>query len=238
MLRRLEQRGLTEVGRHRRRRLGVAIAAIVGLSACVGLMAQTSPNDVEMSRISGDPAKPGRHFRLRSPAALDDHRAEDIYDIVRGALAAGYARSGHTAPRIYQTWHRFNRVPYLSSTHGNHYLNNYGNALARDYEKGPAGTPLPKGAVLAKDSFSMTQTGAIVLGPLFTMEKMDRGFSPVTGDWKFGLVLPDGTVMGETNGPGAKRVEYCIGCHLAREEDDHLYFVPENVRAARSRPTE
>ena len=33
-----------------------------------------------------------------------------------------------------------------------------------------------------------------------------------------------------TGGEGAERVEYCIGCHLAREDLDHLYFVPEERR--------
>ena len=30
----------------------------------------------------------------------------------------------------------------------------------------------------------------------------------------------------------AERVEYCIGCHLAAEHQDHLFFVPEDYRAA------
>jgi hypothetical protein len=42
--------------------------------------------------------------------------------------------------------------------------------------------------------------------------------------------MPDGSFFGETNGENAERVEFCIGCHLAREKYDHLYFVPSKFR--------
>ena len=52
----------------------------------------------------------------------------------------------------------------------------------------------------------------------------------VTGDWKYTEILPDGTLLGETNGEDAERVEYCIACHLAAEKQDHLYFIPKKYR--------
>ena len=42
--------------------------------------------DVEMSKISGDPAAPRRHFRLVNPANLSPQRAGEIYAIIRQAL--------------------------------------------------------------------------------------------------------------------------------------------------------
>ena len=62
------------------------------------------------------------------------------------------------------------------------------------------------------------------------MAKMPQGFNYVSGDWKFTLVKPDGTLFGETRGPGAERVQYCVACHLARERYDHLYFIPRQYR--------
>ncbi len=85
-------------------------------------------------------------------------------------------------------------------------------------------------AIASTDSFSVTQTGEMLLGPLFIMEKMPQGFNHVSGDWKYTMVKPNGTLFGETNGPGAESVEYCITCHLARERYDHLYFIPEERR--------
>jgi len=206
----------------------LAAAAGYVVEAATGLaQAQT---DVEMSTISGDAAKPRRHYRLRDPKLLDSARAEEIYAIAREAMSSGYPLSGSPAARDYQSWRRYNSAPYLSTSHGNHYLNNYANDRARAYGKYEGAGRLPVGAVIAKDSFSVTKTGGILIGPLFIMEKMPRGFNHVSADWKYTLVRPDGTLFGETNGPGAMRVDYCIGCHLARERYDHLYFIPKDFR--------
>jgi len=192
-------------------------------------LAQARP-DVEMSTISGDAANPRRHYRLRDPEALDPERAAEIYAIVREALRAGYPLSGSQVARDYQSWRRYNSAPYLSATHGNHYLNNYANERALAYGEFEGAGRLPVGSVIAKDSFSVTKSGGILLGSLFIMEKMPQGFNYVSGDWKYTLVRPDGTFFGETNGSGAKRVEYCITCHLARERYDYLYFIPNDYR--------
>ncbi len=205
--------------------IGSALLA-VGITSAAVFAEQSS--DVEMSEISGDQKAPRRHFRLREPASLVPGEAQHIYEIALKALAAGYARSGNPSAGSYSSWRRYNSVPYLSSTHGNHYINNYANEKARDYGSGKR---LAVGSVIAKDSFSVTETGGILLGPLFLMEKMPKGFSYVSGDWKYSLIQPDGTMFGETNGVGSKRVQYCISCHLALEAQDHLYFVPPEYRA-------
>lgn len=212
-------------------RLDQRICSIVASTAlalvAVGMILAGAPaqqsGDVEMSDISGDQEAPRRHFRLRDPASLTSDEAEGIYRIALKALADGYARSGALSALSYLGWRRYNSVPYLSSTHGNHYVNHYANETARDYGSGKR---LPVGSVVAKDSFSVTASGGILLGPLFLMEKMPAGFNHVSGDWKYSLIQPDGTVFGETNGIGSQRVQYCISCHLAVEGQDHLYFVP------------
>lgn len=192
-------------------------------------LAQAGP-DVEMSTISGEPESPRRHYRLRNPQTLDAERGAEIYEIVRAGMTVGYSLSGLDIARNYQNWRRYNNAPYLSATHGNHYLNNYANEVARAYGDFEGAGRLPVGSVIAKDSFSVTESGGILLGSLFIMEKMPQGFSYVSGDWKFTLVKPDGTIFGATNGAGSARVEYCITCHLSRERYDHLYFVPRAFR--------
>ena len=187
-------------------------------------------SDVEMSTISGQADSPRRHYRLRDPKRLDVERAEEIYAIARAAMGVGYPLSGSTPARDYQSWRRFNSAPYLSASHGNHYLNNYANQPAQAYGEFEAAGRLPVGSVIAKDSFSVTESGGILIGPLFLMEKMPQGFNYVSADWKYTLIRSDGTLFGETNGPGAERVEYCIACHLARERYDHLYFIPMDSR--------
>lgn len=185
---------------------------------------------VQISPISGSAEKPRRHLRFRNPANLSNSEAERIYTIIRNALADGYGSSKLPEIADYQNWQRFNSAPYLSATHGNHYLNNYGNELSSDYATPQSVNRLPVGSVLAKDSFSITDTREIILGPLAIMTKMPSGFNRVTGDWKYMEVRADGSIVGETNGKNAAKVDYCIACHLARGKFDHLYFVPEASR--------
>jgi len=189
--------------------------------------------DIEMSDISGDPERPRRHFRLREAARLDPERAAEIYAIVRGALEKGYGHADIDAARDYQRWALYNTAPYRSATHGNHYVNNYANETGAAYARYEEAGRMPVGTIIAKDSFAVAETGGILLGPLFLMEKMPEGFNYLTGDWKYTLVGPDGTFFGETNGPGAERVEYCVSCHIAVEHHDHLYFVPKAYRLER-----
>lgn len=218
----------------------VTIAVLVSVGCRSGtaigeVAAPRQSGDIEMSRISGDFEAPRRHFRLRNPVDLGPDEAADVYSIIAGALRTGYGRSEVSVAGVYQSWRRYNTTPYFSLSHGNHYLNNYANAKASAYGMFERAGKLPVGAVIAKDSFSVATSREIVLGPLFIMEKMPAGFNDVTGDWKYIQIQPDGTVLGETNGYGAKRVEYCIACHLAAVKHDHLYFVPKEYRI-RSHP--
>lgn len=76
----------------------------------------------------------------------------------------------------------------------------------------------------------MAANNEIILEPLFIMQKIHKGFNPVSGDWKYVQINPTAQVLGETNGTGSEKVEYCIGCHLAREQNDHLFYLPEKNR--------
>lgn len=204
---------------------------VISVSVAAPAPVTAQGDDVEMSKISGDPAAPRRHFRLVDPAKLSAQKASEIYALVRQALQGGYARSGNAIAGGYQGWRRMNTAPYLSATHGNHYLNNYVNEVgATAYGRFEKAGKLPVGTVIAKDSFSMTRGGEILLGGLFVMEKMPGGFSYVTDDWKYTLIQADGTLFGETNGRGSDRVEYCIACHLAKKHQDHLWFLPKPYR--------
>ncbi len=212
--------------------LGAVLAGAFGtVSAQSPPPGAAAPGAEERPPISGDPAKPRRHFRLRNPASLDSGEAEAVYRALKSEMAANYRLSGDPVAGAYRGWRRFNRAPYRSSAHGNRYLNNYGNAAARAYGRFEEAGRLPVGAVIAKDSFTVTGAGDVHPGPLFIMEKMAKGFKYVTGDWRYTMIMPDGSVFGATDGPGSEKVEFCIACHLAREKTDHLFFIPEAARA-------
>ncbi len=214
---------------------GALLVAVIGFSREAVTQdtsgGQAPPGlDEQLSGISGDPGKPRRHFRVRNPAQLEDDEARDIYGQVVDQMVAGYALSGDPSALAYRSWRRYNRVPFLSATHGKRYINHYANYAARDYGRYEQAGRMPVGAIIAKDSFSVTQDGAVHDGPLFLMEKLAEGFNEASGDWRYTLIMPDGSVFGVTKGVNADAVAFCVGCHLMRENYDHLYFPPRADR--------
>ena len=206
----------------------LVLTLVAWLAAPASLWAQVE--EEVRPEISGDPSKPRRHFRTRDAADLSKSKSQSIYDGVRNLMLAGYRSDGNPIALSYGTWRRYNDAPYRSATHGQRYANNYANDVARAYGRFEKAGELPVGSIIAKDSFAVTRGGEVTPGPLFVMEKMAAGFNYVSGDWRYIMIMPDGEVFGMTKGINAERVEYCIGCHLVREGQDHLYFIPKNYR--------
>ena len=206
--------------------LFIGVALLAGNPAVAGESGETEVRP----EISGDPNKPRRHFRIRDAANLDKAKALGIYQGLKKLMVAGYKSAGDPVAAAYLDWRIFNDAPYRSATHGQRYVNNYANETGRAYGKYEAAGRLPVGSLLAKDSFSVTEEGEVRPGPLFIMEKMAAGFNPVSGDWRYIMIMPDGALFGATKGRNAERVDYCIGCHLVREDFDHLFFTPEDYR--------
>ena len=151
---------------------------------------------------------------------------ERLYACVRAAMATAYAEAGVTATAGYQEWARFSTRPYLSATHARRQVNNYANALAAPaYGAYGEGGPLPVGAVVAKDSFSVAADGRVAFGPLFVMEKV------AAESWRYTMVMPEGWVLGTTAGPGTDTVAFCAECHAAAPRGhDQLFFLPPQYR--------
>ena len=67
---------------------------------------------------------------------------------------------------------------------------------------------------------------------------MPPGFSPRFRDWRYTMIMPDGSLFGTTGGEGSERVEFCGECHIAAgDQQDHLFFVPEEYRTKFLNPT-
>ncbi|MCB2101463.1 MAG: cytochrome P460 family protein [Rhodobacterales bacterium] len=184
------------------------------------------------ARAADDPVVRKGHFTIVHPAQLDKDKARATYATLALRMAKDYAMAGEPAVKGYQSWRRFNDAPYPSKAHGNRYLNNYANAVAAPTYGRMGGTMrMPEGAVIAKDSFTVTETGAVHPGALFFMEKLPAGTRPDRGDWRFGMILPDGSLFGDSQGTNADKVAFCYDCHMKRaDETDHLYFFPEGNR--------
>ena len=180
---------------------------------------------------SGLSTQPKRHFRVERPADLNDADALTVYTQVLKEMAGGYELSGDAAARGYRLWQRYNQAPYRSATHGERFVNNYANPMGRAYGQYEEAGALPAGAVLAKDSFAVTARGDVFAGPLFLMEKMPAGFDANAKDWRYTMIMPDGSLFGTSKGQGSEKVEFCVTCHRAAgDEADHLFFIPEEYR--------
>ncbi len=164
---------------------------------------------------------------------ITSEEAEAVYACLRGDMAAAYTKAGLAKVRDYQTWTNVAAVPYQSATHGERYVNNYINGVgAPRYTLFEEVGAMPAGSVLAKDSFVVNQKGTTAIGPLFIMEKMPAGFDAGTHDWRYTMVIPNGSVFGTTGGAGSASVQFCAECHAAVAEGaDSLFFLPEEFRA-------
>jgi hypothetical protein len=172
------------------------------------------------------------HPKVGNPATLSDARAESVYEAIRVQMRIGYMQGGDPVAVAYQGWRRFNRAAYRSQTHGERFVNHYGNDKAAGYGRFEKLAPLPVGAVVIKDSFAVARDGAVVGGPLFMMEKMAAGFESGAGAWRFMMLSPNGSLAGITGGPGDDRVRFCATCHKqAGPEHDYLFFMPKKWRA-------
>jgi len=159
---------------------------------------------------------------------ISDKEAVKIYKKIAKSLHAGYAKSGLKTAKNYYKWSRFNKVPYVSDTHGSRLVNNYSNRSK--YGKFEKAGKMSVGTIAAKDSFRVSPSGKVTPGPLFIMEKMKAGFDSENGDWRYTMVMPDGNVMGMTKGKGAQYVAFCSQCHNAAEDNDMMFFIPEEYR--------
>ena len=181
--------------------------------------------------VKAQDSAPTKHFSVGNPAELSDADAENIYRRLAGPLKKGYRLSNHPVARAYRSWSRFNTAPYRSETHGERFVNNYANGMGRAYGSFEEAGDLPVGSVAAKDSFAVTAAGDVTAGPLFIMEKMPQGFNEKSRDWRYTMIMPDGSVFGVTNGADSQKVQFCITCHQrAGAANDHLYFLPDAYR--------
>ena len=199
------------------RRCRVRLLVLVMLLLLAGLAA------------AGDSFVPDRHFALENPAELDPAAAERAYAQVVDDMAARFATSGEPAAKAYRRWWRANRSPYLSARHGARYVNAYVNRPARAYATLRPGEAMPVGSIIAKDSVSVDTSGTVLPGALALMEKMPPGHDARARDWRYVLILPDGSIFADSSGTNPEGTDFCVTCHATRGTADHLFLMPSSV---------
>ncbi len=162
---------------------------------------------------------------------MTDREALTAYKCILEDMRAAYAKSDNKIALSYMSWPRYSRQSYQSATHGTRYVQNYANAKARAYGAYEKAGAMPVGSAIAKDSFSVSGDGKVGVGPLFLMEKMNAGFSPGSGDWRYTMILPNGSVFGTTWGADSEKMQFCADCHLlVTPEVDSMMFMPDEYR--------
>lgn len=203
------------------------IVAVAGASTAIRLA--SAADDV----LEGEQAlNPQEHLKITRPGRLTKDDANVIYDTIADHMAERLAISGEPVASQYRSWPRSNDAPYLSATHGSRYINNYANLIAVEagYNDLRPGIKMPPGAVLAKDSFTFTDDRALFMGALFVMEKLAKGKNPETADWRYLMILPDGSVFADSTGPFPETAAFCHTCHAQAKVFDYLFFLPEEYR--------
>ena len=113
-------------------------------------------------------------------------------------------------------------------------VNNYSNSVGKkSYAKYDDIKKAPRNSVFIKDSFSVGQNGSLSAGPVFLMEKMKAGFNKATGDWRYYMIMPNGTLFGVTKGKNSAGMNFCHDCHVGAEDSDFLFFMPEEYRISK-----
>jgi hypothetical protein len=172
------------------------------------------------------------HLAIENPADLTKDEARRYYKSLEKRMARGYASAQLDEILNYQAWPLFNDAPYISATHGQRFVNSFANRMAHNYGTLQEGEALPVGSVLAKDSMTITDEGNVHPGAMFVMEKLPEGSNPDTADWRYIMVLPDGSLFGDTMGSRASAVAYCHQCHEAVADRDYTFYVPEEYRVS------
>ncbi len=182
------------------------------------------------AQLFAQDAEENSHVAIENPAKLTHDEANTIYDSLKEILSESYGLAELSEIKDYQNWERYNSAPYISVTHGKRFVNNYANELGKDYGKLAEGEQYPAGTVFAKDSITVTDEGKNFMGAMFVMEKLESGKNTETGDWRYIMVLPDGTQYGDTTGDDPELVKYCHTCHVGVASKDYVFFIPKNYR--------
>ena len=157
--------------------------------------------------------------------------AATIYADLLPKMVKAYSKSGNSVAAEFASYRIYSSRPYTSATHGGRQVMNYANDKARAYGAFENAGIYPEGAILAKPSFAVKGNGSTQLGPLFVMEKMEAGFNSDSDDWRYTMILPNGSIFGTTAGDNSNKVGFCVQCHQSVTPDqDHAMLVPDEFR--------
>jgi hypothetical protein len=134
----------------------------------------------------------------------------------------------------YESYTKVSKVPHLSQTHGQRFVEIYVNetglaAYTSDAE-------FPVGTTIVKTSWERDgDQPSDFAGPIFVMQKREAGFAPDHEDWYYAIhwAEPTPKMAKRFGGPfywqsPSKRVSYCWSCH--EDYDREVGLPPKEAR--------
>lgn len=170
--------------------------------------------------------------------ALGPAELRTFYDCIGEELAKGWARQKHPVAVAHRGWTQAAAYPSdESGAHGGRFLITWVNKTARAayLAFAESGVAMPVGSILANESFDIQPGGAnqgkAIPGPLFIMQKVAKGRFEETGDWRYAVVTPAGSVWIDSETAGAELIKRtCHDCHGAAEGRDAMQYPVVDAR--------
>jgi len=165
---------------------------------------------------------------ITDPFDLEEAEVLSLYACIKDKMAEGYAKGGDEIGASYRNWTVSSTRPAVAGAHGERLLQTFANDIAAEqylkFEE--EGVIMPVGSILAKESAKLNKKkGAVVVGPLFIMTKLEAGGAPETNDWLYGGLQPNGKPM-------KFKQAFCHDCHVSWEDQDYLAYPLEEVRVS------
>jgi len=141
--------------------------------------------------------------------------AQAVYECLEGAMYENYNKGGKRwipaeIVRDYRNWKLANTAPAAPGFHGERFLMTWVNPVGYDAytEFREEDVTIPAGTIIAKESFDVAENGEARPGPLFIMQKVEKGRSPETMDWYYMMVSPKGAPV------AVDVATACSECHM------------------------
>ena len=169
---------------------------------------------------------PAHAAKCKAPKPGPELSAEEmteLYNCLQPKFQEAYAKKGSEVGTAYSSWKAGSTHPAAPGVHSGQYLMTYVNDVGYDQyvQYKSDGSEMPVGTVIAKENFTIKDSGKIKYGPLLIMTKVGDS-APDTGGWEYSGVKPSGKVL-KVDGPG-----FCHACHQAYPTQDFQgYPVPE-----------
>lgn len=158
--------------------------------------------------------------KIRDGRALPPNVASSAYNCLKARMR--YAQSEHPLAKNYDGWSRLDGAPFFSKVHGNRYVAVFANDRALTTLTAAPDAPIVSGVAMATPTFSLSEDGTLEPGPLYVLEKMQKGFDTPSGNWRYTVIGPEGDIIGVTKGQHSEEVDFCKGCN--RKSADAVYL--------------